>query len=74
MLTIIHLKSDRNDCFHSILLKNKQKNGKTYVLFNSRWRIVNHFQSFVDVNLNYDIFYIGKFSTKDQFRIQFVKE
>lgn len=74
MITYIHLKSDRNDCFHTLRLKNKQKDGKDFVLFNSYWYRVKKWQVFVDNNCIRFEYYIGKFSTKDQFRIQFVEE
>lgn len=74
MITYIHLKSDRNDCFHTLRLKNKQKDGKDFVLFNSRWYRVKMFLTRPDINTRHLNYYIGKFSTKDQFRIQFVEE
>lgn len=74
MITYIHLKSDRNDCFHALRLNHKQKGEKDFVLFNSRWYRVKRWHVFVDNNLIRFEYYIGKFSTRDQFSIQFVEE
>jgi len=73
MFTLLHLKSSRNDCFETIRVKTTQRNGTPFVLFNSRWYKVKSWSILSDNNIRYAQNYIGKFSTKDQFRIQFVE-
>lgn len=60
--------------FLTLELKNKEHNGKIFVLFNSRWHRIKEFKTIVNNNLIRKTFYIGPFSTYLQNQIQFETE